>query len=185
MKKILIIALMTLAGCGVSRYGEDDDSSSASCTIFYRQDADGVVIECPDSTEVTILWDAIKQEGYETTTVQPSSNSLTRYLYCDSTLSNTNLSVYYRLATFSSGYTQVVAGVYGMQTEVNNSLIYPFSHADHQMSPVYFTYDLAGEANGGYWRIYYNIETYNVTVDYIDIDDSFTWELTECVVENY
>ena len=185
MKKILIIALIALAGCGVSRYGDDDNSSSDSCTIYHRQDADGVVIECPDSTEVTILWDAIKQEGHETTTVQSSSNSLTRYLYCDSTLSNTNLSVYYRLATFSSGYTQVFAGVYGTQIEVNNSLIYPFSHEDHQMSPVYFTYDLAGEANGGYWRIYYNTETRNVTVDYIDIDDSFTWELTECVVENY
>ena len=176
MKKMLIIVLMVLTGCGASRYGEDgDDSTASSCTVY--DSSTGAVIECPDGSKVTV------QHGASTTT--SSSSSLSRYLYCDSTLSNTNLSVYYRLATFSTGYKFAVAGVYGMQTEVNNSLIYPSSHADYQTSPVYFTHDLSGEANGGYWRIHYNTQSYNVTVDYVDVDDSFTWELTECILEDY
>ena len=178
MKKVLIMALIALTGCGASRYGEDDaDSASGSCTVY--DSTSGVIIECPDGSKATV------KHGADSPTTLTSSNSLSRYLYCDSTLSNTNLSVYYRLATFSTGYKFVVAGVYGLETEVNNSLIYPSTHADYQSSPVYFTHDLSGTANGGYWRIHYNTQSYNVTVDYIDIDDSFTWELTECILEDY
>ncbi len=184
MKNILIIALIAFTGC-TSRYGNesDNDSPPSSCTVY--DSTSGVIIECPDGSKATVKHGTSGSDGPNGRTTQSSPDNLSRYLYCDSTLSNTNLSVYYRLATFSTGYTFVVAGVYGTQTEVNNSLIYPFSHADYQSSPVYFTYDLAGEANGGYWRIHYNTQTYNVTVDYIDIDDSFTWELTECVLEDY
>ena len=183
MKKVLIIALIALTGC-TSRYSgqSDDNSSSSSCTVY--DSTSGVTIECPDGSKAMVQHGANGSNGLDGGQQSGLSN-LSRYLYCDSTLSNTNLSVYYRLATFTTGYSHVVAGVYGTQIEINNSLIYPSSHADYQSSPVYFTYDLAGDANGGYWRIHYNTQTYNVTVDYVDVDSSLTWELTECVLEDF
>ena len=146
MKKVLIIALIALTGC-TSRYSgqSDDSSSSSSCTVY--DSTSGVTIECPDGSKAMVQHGANGSNGLDGGQQSGLSN-LSRYLYCDSTLSNTNLSVYYRLAIFTTGYAHVVAGVYGTQIEINNSLIYPSSHADYQSSPVYFTYDLAGDANG-------------------------------------
>jgi hypothetical protein len=187
MKKILIVALVVLVGCS-SRFEEENPPaiSEASCSVYNSES--GVVIECPDGSRATVKHGTAGSHGSDGTNGQtPTSNapsSLSHYLHCDDTLSDTNLSVYYRLATFEGEYTFVVAGVYGSQIEVNNSLIYPFRHVEYQSSPVYFTYDLAGQPNGGYWRIYYNVDNHSVVVDYIDIDESFSWELTDCILED-
>ena len=121
MKKVLIIALIALTGC-TSRYSgqSDDNSSSSSCTVY--DSTSGVTIECPDGSKAMVQHGANGSNGLDGGQQSGLSN-LSRYLYCDSTLSNTNLSVYYRLATFTTGYAHVVAGVYGTQIEINNSLI--------------------------------------------------------------
>ena len=205
MKKILLITLVALVGCS-SRYRgaeeasargySDEVETSGACSV--RRVTGGATIDCPDGTSATVRDGYDGQDGVDGTNGNDGSNGtngntgpsgtsgdgLTAYLYCDTQLSNTNLSVYYRLAAFNN-YMFVIGGVFGSYVEINNSVIYPNDHADSYTAPVYFTYDLSGDLNGGYFRIHLDRTTQNVIVDYIDVDQTLTWELTECVYSNY
>lgn len=186
-KMLLIIALVVFAGC-TNKTEEESNTAipQASCTVYNSES--GVEIECPDGSRATVKHGTNGSQGSDGTSGQTSSSNdgsnLRHYLHCETTLSNTNLSVYYRLATFEGDYTFATAGVYGTQIEVNNSLIYPFRHIDYESSPVYFTYDLVEKPNGGYWKIYYNVDNHSIIVNYIDVDESFSWELTDCILED-
>ncbi len=185
-KMLLIIALVAIAGCTSRTEGENNAAiPQASCTVYNSES--GVEIECPDGSRATVKHGTNGSQGSDGVNGQTPSNNgsnLRHYLHCETTLSDTNLSVYYRLATFEGDYTFAVAGVYGTQIEVNNSLIHPARHEDYESSPVYFTYDLAGKPNGGYWKIYYNADNHSIIVNYIDIDESYSWELTDCILED-
>ena len=205
MKKILLITLVALVGC-TSRYDgaeeasargyNDEVETSGVCSV--RRVTGGATIDCPDGTSATVRDGYDGQDGVDGTNGNDGSNGtngntgssgasgdgLTAYLYCDTQLSNTNLSVYYRLAAFSN-YVFAFGGVFGSYVEINNSVIYPNDHADSYTAPIYFTYDLSGDLNGGYFRIHLDRTTQNVIVDYIDVDQTLTWELTECVYSNY
>ena len=195
MKKLLIVVLLALVGC-TSRYtsGPDDDSTTDSCIVY--QTEDGATIECPDGSSAVIQNGkngvdgdngVDGSSGVDGTNGQGGSteNTLDEYFYCETQLDNTNLFVYYTLSIFSGGFVFANAGVYGPIIEVNNSVMYSVFHTDGQTAPVYFTYDLAGDINGGYWRIYFNRQTQTAMVDYIDIDEQLSWQITECVYENY
>ena len=196
MKKLLIVVLLALVGC-TSRYTsgpEDDSSTTDSCTVYSTED--GATIECPDGSSAIIqngkdgndgIDGADGSSGVDGTNGQSGSteNTLDEYFYCETQLDNTNLFAYYILSGFSGGFMFATAGVYGPVLEVNNSVMYSVFHADVQTSPVYFTYDLAGDMNGGYWRIYFNRQTQTAIVDYIDVDEPLNWQITECVYENY
>ena len=200
MKKLFIATLVILAGC-TSRYDGDEyantargqsseDTLAQSCSV--RRVTGGATISCPDGSSATIRDGYDGQDGVDgndgMTTETPSQPSgggaLIGYLYCDTLLSDTNLTVYYRLAAFED-YVFAFGGVYGSYVEINNSVIYPNTHEDSYTAPVYFTYDLSGDLNGGYFRIHLDRTTQTVIVDYIDLDDTFNWQLTECVFENY
>ena len=196
MKKLLIVVLLACVGC-TSRYiaeSNEDGTTIGSCTVYSTED--GATIECPDGSSAIIQngKDGINgtdgtdgSSGVDGTNGQngSSGNALNEYLYCETQLDNTNLFAYYILSGFSGGFMFATAGVYGPVLEVNNSVMYSVFHADVQTSPVYFTYDLAGDMNGGYWRIYVNRQTQTAIVDYIDIDEQLSWQITECVYENY
>ena len=205
MKKILLITLVALVGC-TSRYDgaeeastrgySDEVETSGACSV--RRVTGGATIDCPDGTSATIRDGYDGQNGLDGTNGNDgtdgtngntgssgaSGDGLTAYLYCDTTLSGTNLSVYYRLAAFSN-YVFAFGGVYGTYVEINNSVIYPNELEESYTAPIYFTFDLSGELNGGYFRLHLDRTTQNVIVDYIDVDQTLTWELTECVYSNY
>jgi len=195
MKKLLIVVLLALVGCTRYTSGpDDDDLTTDSCTVY--ETGEGVTIECPDGSSAVIQngkdgtngtdgSDGIN--GIDGTNGQSGSggSALNEYFYCETQLDNTNLFAYYTLSIFSGGFVFANAGVYGPTTEVNNSVMYSVFHADIATAPVYFTYDLAGDINGGYWRIYFNRQTQTAIVDYIDVDEPLNWQITECVYENY
>ena len=195
MKKLLIVVLLALVGC--SRYtSEPDDDSSITDSCIVYQTENGATIECPDGSSAVIqngkdgtngTNGADGSSGVDGTNGQngSSGSALNEHLYCETQLDNTNLFAYYILSGLSGGFMFATAGVYGPVLEVNNSVMYSVFHADVQTSPVYFTYDLAGDMNGGYWRIYVNRQTQTAIVDYIDIDEQLSWQITECVYENY
>ena len=192
MKKLLIVVLLALVGC--SRYtSEPDDDSSITDSCIVYQTENGATIECPDGSSAVIQngKDGTNgtdgSSGVDGTNGQSGSteNILNEYFYCEAQLDNTNLFVYYTLSSFSGGFVFANAGVYGPIIEVNNSVMYSVFHADAETAPVYFTYDLAGDINGGYWRIYFNRQTQTAIVDYIDVDEPLNWQITECVYENY
>tara|TARA_Y100000310_G_C20223190_1_gene596677 strand:- start:1 stop:585 length:585 start_codon:yes stop_codon:yes gene_type:complete len=194
MKKLLIIVLLALMGC-TSRYTsgpDEDDLTTDSCTVY--QEEDGAIIECPDGSSAIIQNGVDGNNGIDGTNGINgvdgnngqngiSENTLNEYFYCEAQLNNTDLFVHYTLSIFSGGFVFVNAGVYGPMIEINNSAMYSNFHVDAQAAPVYFTYDLAGDINGGYWRIYRQAQT--AIVDYIDIDEQLSWQITECVYENY
>lgn len=199
MKKSLVIMLALLAGC-TSRYDNAPETTtrgstttSESCTV--ARVANGVNIQCPDGTSATVKDGKNGLDGLDgvdgtngtngnTGSSGASGDGLVAYLYCDTQLEGTNLSVYYRLAAFSN-YMFAVGGVFGSYVEINNSVIYPNDHADSHTAPIYFTYDLSGDLNGGYFRIHFDRNAQKVIVDYIDVDQALNWELGECAYENY
>ena len=177
----------------------DEDYPIAGCTV-YETDT-GATVECSDGTSVEIRHGTDGADGANGQDGSSGSNGsdgqdggsgttgttgmMTDFVYCETLLPDTDIYAYYNISMFSAGHMFVNAGIYGVLKESNNSVMYSNSNEYAYTAPVYFTDDLLGEYNGGYWRLHLDRPTMTVIVDYVDVEGTFNWVISSCTHEQY
>jgi hypothetical protein len=187
---VAMIGCIIAAGCG--------SSDPAPCTVV--DNGGSATITCPDGTSATVADGTDGQDGSAGTSgangtngtngANGTNNHITVTIFCQGALPGTALSAQYWAGATAAGDVLARADVYGAALEFGASIFYAATQNGAATAEVTFTYDAAGSANGGWWRIGLNRSTLVQVVEYHDPDVAsgllaWTKDPSECQVSTY
>ncbi len=194
------LCALLLAACG----GSGDDGEKAGTEPLGVSITDALKTDCPNGgvvinqgidTNRNGKLDADELSSAETVCngvdgVDGTDNKITRSIYCNGDIPNSTLTATYSVDMFAAGDLFAAASIYDALIEVGASLMYSKGQVGVDTAPVYFTYDVSGTANGGYWKMSLNRTTLVSYFEYNDIDVSggkLTWSMSpsDCIVNIY